>query len=170
MSHRTRHEREVSEVVDVLLEIDAHKSYGAPYTREEVALILEWPISKLDRVIRWLREHPEYGVAVTWRPGPQSGVIVSSTDDPIFGDTLKTAQNFGDIWKLSNLKRLVRSIVTDLMHIKNADRSMLTSTEKRQITMRRRSDRGMLDLILAGYTQSSNGNVEKYIEKALETL
>jgi len=163
---RARHEAEVDELVTYLYQHGATNGTGLYRTRWQIANDLYWSVSKVDRVIRYVRDHAEFGVGITLRWG--GGVLMSSPTAPMIGATIIDANSVTYAWWISDLLRMLRKIGALFHHYHNHPNKQ--SPEGRMVRKRVKQYKALLTVIqsgLDGTKRPAEAWVDEYIDELL---
>lgn len=112
-------------------------------TREEVADEVGWPISKLDRIIRFIKEHPDYSFGVTfgWFD-TEHGLIGSTANSKIQGTEVVEEYRSNRNQVLSGILRIARAVGAQAAHYQNIKNK--TTSEARTAAKYKREARNLL--------------------------
>lgn len=120
-------------------------SQGAEITRKEMATAMGWPVVRVDTIVRWLREHPEMGFAISMQHGVP-WVVVSTPKDQIAGQAVSDEHGIATKNRLDLYWMLTRQLAVEFVHYSNIAAHARGSNEAKQAT--RRKNEHMKELVL----------------------
>lgn len=141
---------------------------GVALSRQDIATGLDWPLSKLDRIVRYIKEHPEYGFAISLRLG-DPWVVVSTGDNKIAGTAVNAERKTAYDNVLASMWTIVRNSASEYVHYSNI--AMKNTPEAARARQTKKDHRNLLVSIqqtLNPAKRPAEAELDKYIDMVLD--
>lgn len=122
--------------------IDRGAEKGVAITRDDIALALDWPVTKVDRIVRYLKQHPEYGFGVSFKRGRSPWCVASTEDAQIQDPAVRYEVDIARSGVLEGIYRIGRYVGAEAAHYTNI--AAKTTIEGRFAARTKRAHRNML--------------------------
>jgi len=139
-------------------------------TRSDMAFAMGWDIGRVDTIIRFLREHPELGYAISIRRGPDPWVVVSTPKDTIQGSAITDMSRIAYDSMLIYLWQIGRAVATEFVHAGNmALNSKGTKERKAALKIRNEHRKALvaIQLLLQPHKRPHEAELDTFINEVL---
>jgi hypothetical protein len=120
-------------------------SKGVSVTREDMANGTGFPVSRVDALVRWLREHPELGWTISMQHGTP-WVVVSTPKQVISGQAIFSERVIQENNRMDLYWMLTRQMCIEFVHFNNISVNAKGSPEAKVATTAKRKH--MKELVL----------------------
>jgi hypothetical protein len=146
---------------------------GAVLTREDMANAMGCGVPRIDKLVRYLRENPQFGFAVTMRRGGRQHIVtVSTPQDAIQGQSILEERRVAYDAVLMHYWQIARSVATEYVHWNNIASAARGTNEAAQAKKTRKEHRKQLVLIqsaLQAAKRPEEAELDQFIDEVLAT-
>jgi hypothetical protein len=145
---------------------------GVALTREDMANAMGCGVPRIDKLVRYLRENPQFGFAITMRQGSQNLVTVSTPRDAIQGQSILEERQAAYDAVLMHYWQIARAIASEYVHWNNIAAAARGTNEASQAKKTRKEHRKQLVLIQSALQpgkRPEEAELDLFIDEVLAT-